>query len=95
MIDFRFILPATEENKEILIQEIYKRFMAATGETATERKIRAIREYTAKCNVPVMETIPEGWEINQYAIASPEGSVWISNLQPLNSGQQKSALLLI
>ena len=42
VINFDWMLEATEENKEKLIDEVYRIFSVATGESATEKKHRKI-----------------------------------------------------
>ena len=93
IINFDWMFEATEENKEKLINEVYRLFSKATGETATEIKHRKIREYAQKHNINIYKTIPQGWSILDYALTAPSGTVWISNNKSWKSGNLKQAIL--
>ena len=92
------MLEATEENKEKLIDEVYRLWSEATGETATETKRRKIREYAARNNFEVVTKMPEGW-MEVETMTAPLGSVRISNmrlsLKALHNQDRKEALLLL
>lgn len=87
-------LKATEENKEKLINEVFRLASTAKGETATEEKHRKIREYAEEHNIDVYEIIPDGWDILHGALTAPRGTVWMSNMKSFKSGARKQALLL-
>lgn len=95
VINFDWMFEATEENKEKLINEVYRLFSIATGETATEIKHRKIREYAQKHNINIYETIPQGWKILDGCLTAPRGTEWISNMELFKSGKRKEAILLI
>lgn len=98
VINFDWMFEATEENKEKLIDEVYKLASAAHGETATETKVRKVKEYAEERNVEVLTEMPEGWLDLGYCTA-PIGSTWIGNMKPslhtLRDVNRKQALLLI
>lgn len=92
-INFEWLLEATENNKQKLINEVYKRFSSATGKSATELKIDKIREYAKQYNLEIFKELPEGYKTSKYY--APIGSVLITNGKSLLSGERKEALLLI
>lgn len=94
VINFDWIFEATEENKQKLLEEVYNRFMAATGKTATEKKIENVYNHAKKCGHEVYKKLPEGWKILKGAYA-PLGSVLISNGKSFRDKERKEALLLI
>jgi hypothetical protein len=98
VINFDWMFEATEENKQKLIDEAFRLFSTATGETATEIKVRKVREYAEERNVEVLTEMPEGWLDLGYCTA-PIGSTWIGNMKPslhtLRDVNRKQALLLI
>lgn len=94
VINFDWMLEATEENKEKLINEVYKLFLLAKGETATEEKNRKIKEYAIKNNINIYNKIPKGWEILNGALTAPNGTTWISNKEPFKSGNLKRGILI-
>lgn len=94
VIDFDWMFEATEENREKLINEVYQLFSSAKGETATEEKIRKIKEYAVNNNIEIYETIPNGWKEIDMCLNAPVGTVWISNMAPFRSGNRKKAILL-
>ena len=97
-INFNWMFEATEENKEKLLDEVYRLFSSATGETATEEKVRKIREFAEEKNIEVMEEMPEGW-IDLGYCTSPIGSTYIGNMKPnfhnLKDTNRREALLLV
>ena len=93
VIDFNWMFEATEENKEKLINEVVKIFYSQTGETATETKIRKVREYANKNNIELLTEIPEGWK-DIGGFTAPIGSTWISNSESFKDRSRKTALLL-
>lgn len=98
VINFSWTFEATEENREKLIDEVYRLASSATGETATEAKVRKVREYAAQYNVEVFTERPEGWIDLGYCTA-PIGSEWIGNMKPtlhnIKDKNRKEALLLV
>ena len=98
VLNFDWMFEATDENKEKLLDEALKIFYSQTGETATETKIRKVREYAAEKNIEVFETMPEGWLDLNYCTA-PIGSTWIGNMKPtihtLKDKNRKEALLIL
>lgn len=44
-LNFDWMLEATEENLNLILEEVYSCFMAAFGRTATEKKIESIYNY--------------------------------------------------
>ena len=94
VINFDWMVEATEENKEKLINEVYRLASVETGETATEEKYRKIREYAEKNNIDICKIIPQGWNILNGALSAPRGTTWISNMELFRSGDRKEAILL-
>jgi hypothetical protein len=97
-IDFDWMFEATEENKQKLIDEAFKMFSEATGETATEIKVKKVKEYAEKYNYEVLTEMPECW-IKIESMTTPKGSIRISNmkatLQTIKDKSRKEALLLV
>jgi len=94
VIDFDWMLEATEDNKEKLLNEVYRIWSSATGETATEKKIRKVREFAERRNIEIVTEIPEDWK-DIGAMTAPLGSTWISNSESFKSNNRKTALLLV
>lgn len=94
VINFDWMSEATEENKEKLINKVYKLFSSAKGETATQEKIRRIKEYAIKNNIDMYEIIPQGWKMLNGCLTAPYGTVWINNNESWKSGNLKHAILL-
>jgi hypothetical protein len=94
VINFDWMFEATEENREKLINEVYKLFSSAKGETVIEKKKRKIKEYAIKNNIDIYTVIPQGWSKLKGSQTAPRGTVWISNMELLKSGNRKQALLL-
>ena len=98
VINFDWMFEATEENKEKILNEVYRLFSTATGKTATEEKHDKVQEYAKKYNIEVVTEIPKGWFKTETMI-DPIGSIRISNmklnLQTIKSKNRKQALLLI
>lgn len=98
IINFDWMFEATEENKEKLIDEAFRLFSTATGETATEEKHRKVKEYAEEKNIELLTELPEGW-INLNYCTAPIGSTWIGNMKPsihtLRDTNRKEALLLV
>lgn len=94
VINFDWMFEATEENRQKLLDEVYRFFSSATGKTATEQKLEKIRAFAKERGVEIVSEIPEGWK-DIGGMTAPIGSTWISNMKPFKSGERKSALLLI
>lgn len=93
-LNFDWMLEATEENKEKLINEVYQIFTTATGESATEKKHRKIKEYAEKYNINIYKSIPKGWKELRGALTAPMGTIWISNDESFTSRNRKQAILI-
>ena len=94
VINFDWMFEATEENKERIINEVYRRFSNATGKSATEEKHEKIKSYAQKNNMVIYNTIPSGWSVLEGAITAPRGTELISNKKSFKSGKRQTALLL-
>lgn len=98
VINFDWMLEATEENKEILINEIYNLFINATGKSATEEKIEHVKEYAKKNSMEVVTEIPKGWIKTSHA-TDPSGSISVCNIErsfkAIRDGSFKRKLLLV
>lgn len=95
VIDFKWMFEATEENKQKLINEVYRLASSAQGETATEKKIRKVKEFAEQNKINVLTEIPEGWGKNFGNMTAPLGSIWVSNRESFKSNKRKTALLLV
>jgi len=98
VINFDWMFEATEENKEKILNEVYRLFSTATGKTATEEKHDKVREYAEKYNIQVVTEIPNGW-FKTETMTDPIGSIRISNMKmsfkTFRDKNRKEALLLI
>lgn len=95
IINFNWMSEATEENKGKLINEVYRLFSSAKGESATEKKYKKIKEYAKEHNIDMYKTIPSEWKIVYGALTAPQGTVWISNMKSFKSGKRKKGILLV
>lgn len=95
VINFDWMFEATEENKDKLINEVYRLFSTAKGKTATEEKKEKIKEYAVKNNIDIYKTIPQGWKKLNGCLNAPIGTVWISNMELFKSGNRKEAVLIL
>ncbi len=95
VINFDWILEATEENLLKILEETYSRFMKATGKSATEIKMYKINEYAKMHNMKIYETIPEGFKKSNYGTCTPPGTILLTNGKSFLSGELEEALLLI
>jgi len=93
-INFDWILEATDENLQKLINEVYRLFSTVQGETATQEKYRKVREYANKNKIEIVTEIPNGWQILKSAMTATSGSVWVDNIESFRSGKRKTALLI-
>lgn len=94
VINFDWMFEATDENLQKLIDEVFRLFSTAEGETATEKKIRKVKEYASINNIEFVTELPNGWQILKNALTAPCGSVWIDNMESFRSGKRKTMLLL-
>lgn len=98
VINFDWMLEGTEENKEKLIDETYKRFSQAAGKSATEEKLERIREFATLKQLEIVDAMPEGWYKMNYA-TDPSGCVSVCNtratLKARKEGTLERKLLLI
>lgn len=94
VINFDWMFEATEDNKQKLIDEVLKIFYSQTGETATEIKVRKVKEYANKNNIELLTEIPNGWK-DIGGFTAPIGSTWISNSESFKDRSRKEALLLL
>lgn len=94
VINFEWMFEATEDNKERLIDEVYRIASAAQGETATETKMRKIKEFAKEHNIDVLTELPEGWK-DTGSMTAPIGATWVSNMETIKSRMRKRALLLV
>lgn len=98
VINFDWMLEATEENKNRLINEVYTRFINAAGMSATEEKRNKVKEYAKMNDLEVVTEVPEGWFKMDYA-TDPYGSISVCNtkfsLKAIKEGTFKRKLLLV
>lgn len=94
VIDFNWMFEATEENKEKLLDEVFRIFSLQKGETATEIKKRKVIEYAKERNIELYDSIPEGWFDLGYGTA-PVGSKWIGNYKSFKDKNKKKGLLML
>lgn len=94
VIDFTWMLEATEENKEKLIDEVFRIFSLQVGETATEIKKKKVIEFAKENNIKLYQSIPEGWFDLGYCTA-PVGSRWIGNYRSFKDQNKQKGLLLL
>jgi hypothetical protein len=94
VINFDWLLEATEENKQRLIDEVYRLVSSATGKTATEEKFDRIKEFAEQYKTKLYTELPDGWRIIG-SMTAPIGSTWICNNQPFKSRKRQHALLII
>lgn len=76
--NFDWILEDTPENRVLIIRECLNRFENATGESATEKKMKQIQEYAKEEQLEIVKGLPEGWRIWRRAI-DVNGVVTINN----------------
>lgn len=98
VINFDWMLEATEENKQKIINEVYTLFSKATGKSATEKKIDKVKDFAIKNNLKVVTEIPEGWEKVAFP-TDPIGCISICNekmsLEAIRNKTFERRLLLI
>ena len=81
IINFDWMMEATEENRNKIINEVYRIFSEATGKSATEEKIEKVREYAKINKLEVVTEIPEGWIKVNYT-TDPAGGISVCNMKP-------------
>lgn len=74
VINFDWLLEDTEENRKKIIDACIELFEAATGKSATEKKLEHVME--------VVSEIPKGWKKNPL-MTDPWGAVTIDNGKPI------------
>lgn len=94
VINPKWLLEDTQANRDRLINEVHRRAFSVYGKTATEIKIERITMFANKHNIEVFDVLPKGWKILYGVLTAPIGSVWISNMKPIKSGERKHALLI-
>jgi len=94
VINFDWMFEATEENKERLIDEVFRIFSLQKGKTAREIKKEKIVEYAKENNIKLYDSIPEGWFDLGYGTA-PFGSRWIGNYKSFKQQNKQKGLLIL
>ena len=82
VINFDWLLEDTEENRKKIIEACIELFEAATGKSATERKMEHVMEVAKERGMDVVSEIPEGWKKNPL-MTDPWGAVTIDNGKPI------------
>ena len=82
VINFDWLLEDTEENRKKIIDACIELFEAATGKSATERKMEHVMEVAKERGMDVVSEIPEGWKKNPL-MTDPWGAVTIDNGKPI------------
>ena len=82
VINFDWLLEDTEENRKKIIDACIELFEAATGKSATERKMEHVIEVAKERGMDVVSEIPEGWKKNPL-MTDPWGAVTIDNGKPI------------
>ena len=83
----------TEENKQKLIDEAIRLFESAIGKSATQEKMERCNKYANENGLDIVTGKPEGWH-ELWGIASPEGSVVITNWKTIWDKNYKKALFI-
>lgn len=83
----------TEENKQKLIDEAIRLFESATGKSATQEKLEKCEKYARENKLNIVTKKPEGWH-ELWGIASPDGSVVITNRKTFKQKDYKKTLLV-
>lgn len=81
VINFDWLLEDTEENRKKIIEACIGLFEAATGKSATEKKLEHIMEVALSRDEEVVSEIPDGWKKNPL-MTDPWGAVTIDNGKP-------------
>lgn len=94
VINFDWMFENTEENKQKLINECIRLFESATGKSATQEKMEKCGKYAGENGLKIiMNEKPEGWH-ELFGIASPAGSVVITDRKTFRQKDYKRALLV-
>ena len=78
VINFDWMLEDTRENMIKIVEACIELFEAATGKSATEKKIERIMEVAKERGVEVVTELPEGWK-EMHSMTDPVGAVTIIN----------------
>lgn len=78
VINFDWMLEDTRENMIKIIEACIQIFEAATGKSATEKKIDRIMEVAKERGVEVVTELPAGWK-EMHSMTDPVGAVTIIN----------------
>lgn len=81
MINFDWLLEDTQENRNKIVEACIELFEAATGKSATEKKLEHIMEVASSRGEEVVSEIPDGWKKNPL-MTDPWGAVTIDNGKP-------------
>ena len=95
IINFDWMLEATEENKQKLIDEVFRLSNVKKGMTATEIKIKNVYDFAKENGLEVVTEVPESWKKIPDSFTVPRGSMWISNGETFKSGLLQKKLLLL
>lgn len=94
VINFDWMFENTEENKQKLINECIRLFESTTGKSATQEKMEKCEKYADENGLKIiMNEKPEGWH-ELFGIASPAGSVVITDRKTFRQKDYKMALLV-
>ena len=93
IINFDWMFENTEENKQKLIDEAIRLFESATGKSATQEQLEKCEKYARENKLNIVTKKPEGWH-ELWGIASPDGSVVITNRKTFKQKDYKKTLLV-
>lgn len=94
VINFNWMFENTEENKQKLIKECIRLFESATGKSATQEKMEKCEKYAKENGLEIiMNEKPKGWH-ELFGIASPTGSIVITDRKSFKQKDYKKALLV-
>ena len=89
VINFDWLLEDTEENRKQIIEACIELFEAATGKSATEKKIEHVMEFAKEKGFEVVSEIPKGWKKNPF-MTDPYGAVTIDNGKPFFANHKRN-----
>ena len=78
VINFDWMLEDTRENMIKIVEACINLFEAATGKSATEKKIDRIMEVAKERGVEFVTELPEGWK-EMHCVTDPAGATTIVN----------------
>lgn len=91
-LDFTWILDATEENRQKIIDEVWKRFISPDNIRRDMEKTKeyysSILSFAADHQMGVMTSVPDGFEKVDYGMGylyTPRHSEWFSNGKPFGA----------